>query len=474
MKKSIFSRIFSINIVTVIAGLLILAITQYIIVSQFIYRERVNNLKDNAHSIAGFIESGTAPEQLESFLYGFSRSTGTGILIIDHTGKILLASSPEDIFNKGAKRIDKKYTEEVFSNRENVLHGTLGGIYNTEMFTLQVPIVSAAKNAVLGAILISTTTPEMERMQSYLGRMMLISLILVLLISFILSFALSRHISKPIKSIGIAAKSFAQGDFSSRVEINEKHGKIEEIDELTRSFNDMAYSIEQSDSIRNNFISDVSHELRTPMTTIGGFVDGILDETIPQERQRDYLLIVKEEISRLSALVNSFLNITRLQTGNQALEISNFDINEIIRRTLVGFENKIEEKNIQVNVDLETESCLVTADMNQIRQVLTNLLENAIKFTHIGGMLKISVTQRNQEAVISVYNTGCGIAEKEQKLIFERFYKADKSRSLNKNGTGIGLFIVKDILNRHKKSITVKSREGEFAEFTFTLDKAKL
>ncbi len=473
MKKSIFSKIFSINIVTIVVGVLSLAIMQYIMISQYVYREQINGLKENAQTIAGFIERGTAPERLESFLYGFSRSTDTGILIIDRNGEILLASTPENTFNQATLRIDPKYTKDVFENREHIERGTLGNAYSSEMFTLQVPIVSVSKDAVLGAIFISAAAPEMNRMQSHLGRIILFSLLLVVLISFALSFTLSRRISLPIKNISKAAKKFAQGDFSSRVKVSENHGRIVEIDELTHSFNDMAYSLEKSEDIRNNFISDVSHELRTPMTTIGGFVDGILDETIPPERQRDYLLIVKEEIGRLSALVNSFLDITRLQTGNHTLEFTVFDINEIIRRTLVGFESKINEKSINVNIDLESETCLVKADMNAIRQVLTNLLENAIKFTDPAGEIKVLVKTRQHEAIVSVYNTGCGISENEQKLIFERFYKADKSRSLNRNGTGIGLYIVKDILNRHKKDISVKSVEGEFAEFTFSLDRGK-
>ncbi len=473
MKKSIFSKIFLLNIVTIIVGVLFLSTVQYIMMSQFVYREKVADLKENAQTIAGFIETGTAPEKLQNFLYGFSHSTGTGILIVGKNGEVLLSSAPEGIYNPSVRHIDPQYTKDVFKNRENIEKGTLGGIYKSEMFTLQVPIVSAANNVVLGAIFISTGAPEMTRMQSHLGRIILFSLFLVILISFGLSFTLSRRLSRPIKNIVSTAKKFAQGDFSSRVDIGKHAGRIIEIDELTHTFNDMAESLEKSDSIRSNFISDVSHELRTPMTTIGGFVDGILDDTIPPERQRDYLVIVKEEITRLSSLLTSFLNITRLQADSRAFEPTVFDINETIRRTLVGFEAPIEEKEIRVNVLLEKESCSVKADMNSIRQVMTNLLENAIKFTENGGDIRISVTTRQQEAVISVYNTGCGISDDEQKLIFERFYKADKSRSLNRTGTGIGLYIVKDILSRHGKEIAVKSKEGEFAEFIFTLDLAK-
>ena len=234
----------------------------------------------------------------------------------------------------------------------------------------------------------------------------------------------------------------------------------------------MAYSLEKAEDIRNNFLSDVAHELRTPMTTISGFVDGILDGTIPPERQEDYLTIVRDEVARLSGLVNSFLRLTRFETSNQNLELTNFDICETLRRTLVGFENNVEEKNLNVELNLQEEICIVRADMNAVRQVLTNLIENAIKFTNHGGLLKVSLASERSEVRISVYNTGCGISDEDKQMIFERFYKADKSRSLNREGTGIGLYIVKDILSRHGKSISVQSREGEFAEFSFKLDRA--
>ncbi len=471
--KSIFLKIFSINLVVIIASYMVLALMQSILISQFVYREKIGSLKDNAKTIAQFIENGTAPEQLHNFLYGFSHSTKTNILIIDNSGNILLSSSQGEAFNKSYTRIDEKYRKNVMSNREHLERGTLGGVYRTDMFTLQVPIVAKAQNAVMGAIYLSVPVPEMTRAQTQLYKILALSLLLVVLISMGLSFALSRRISKPIKKIGNTAKQFAQGDFSSRVEPSGKSDNIIEINELTQTFNDMAYSLEKSDDIRNNFLSDVAHELRTPMTTISGFVDGILDDTIPQDKQKDYLMIVKDEVSRLSGLVNSFLSLTRIETGNQTLEPTNFDINETIRRTLVGLESRIEEKNINIKLDMESEHQTVRADMNSIRQVLTNLIENAIKFTDRGGEIRISTETLRHEVKISVYNTGCGISPEDIKMIFERFYKADKSRSQNREGTGIGLYIVKDILNRHGKNITVDSREGEYAEFTFTLDKIK-
>ncbi|MBQ9757193.1 MAG: HAMP domain-containing histidine kinase [Clostridia bacterium] len=473
MKKTVFFKLFFNNIIIIIISTLILAMSGYVLISHTVYRERVETLKGSATAISGFINSDVAPERLESFIYGFSHSTGNSIIIIDNKGKILMVSTVGDFYSDNVAQINMEYCKDVLSGKDHINRGTLGGVYKTEMFTLQMPVVSTRPNKVVGAIFISSPAPKMLRMQLYLYRTLGIAIVCVLLLSLLISYALSKKISKPIKDMGKAAKKFAKGDFSSRVEPGKKGYNITEIEELTKSFNDMAFSLEKAEDIRNNFISDVSHELRTPMTTIGGFVDGILDGTIPPERQNDYLAIVKDEVSRLSALVNSFLDVTRNESGGASLELSNFDVNEIIRRMMVNFESKISEKEIFVDIDFDAEQCLVKADLDAIKRVLTNLIENAIKFTNQKGMIRISVKTKQQNAEISVYNTGCGISEDDKKLIFERFYKVDKSRSLNREGTGIGLYIVKEIINRHGKHIEVRSVENEYAEFVFTLDKGK-
>ncbi len=461
------------NIIVLTVGMLALAVMQYALITQYIYRERIDTLRQNSNVIAGFINSRASFEYVDNFLYGFSRSTNRSILIIDKNCKIVMASADAKFFNDSTKYIDEKYCQKVLNRKENTIVGTLGNVFKTDMFTLQVPVLAAPEQETIGAIFISAPAPEMQEMQLRILKITGVSIVLVALISLLFSFVVSRRISKPIKKIGGAAKRFAKGDFSSRVELKGNGYNITEVGELAETFNNMAHDLEMADNIRNNFVSDVSHELRTPMTTIGGFVDGILDETIPQEKQKEYLKIVKEEIVRLSGLVNSFLDITRLKNEKVALEMTDFDINETIRRTLINLESRINDKNIDIDIEFENESCLVKADQDSIKRVLTNLLDNAIKFTDENGVITIKVYSRQQEVFVSVKNTGCGIAESEQKLIFERFYKVDRSRAINRKGTGIGLYIVKDILNQHGRDIKVFSREGEYAEFVFSLSKAK-
>ena len=192
------------------------------------------------------------------------------------------------------------------------------------------------------------------------------------------------------------------------------------------------------------------------------------------EKEEEYLEIVYSECKRLSRLVNSFLEVTRNLNQKTQLQISDFDINRLITQSVVAFEKKIDEKNISVNIILCDDFCCVKADKDDIKRVITNLLDNAIKFTYPNGEILIKVTERQDEYEISVKNTGKGFSSDDGKLIFERFYKQDKSRSDNKDGTGIGLYIVKSILNRHGKSITASGVEGEFAEFVFSLEKGQL
>ena len=318
--------------------------------------------------------------------------------------------------------------------------GTMGNVFTETMFTLQVPVVGMAKR-VVGAVLISIPIPQRQRMQNELLRITAISALFVIVISFMLSYVLAKLFSIPIMDIRNSAKEFTKGKFDVRVGKRATESNISEIKELANTFNNMAYELEKVDEVRNTFISDVSHELRTPMTTIGGFVNGILDDTIPVEKQKDYLKIVRDEVTRLSRLVNSFLDISRMQADKTKLNKTNFNINETIRLTVIGFEKRIEENNIRLTLNFDTDECYVHADIDSIKRVLTNLLDNAIKFTNLNGEIIICVSEYQHDVYVSIKNTGCGIPDEQQKMIFERLYKVDKSRSINRDGTGIGLYL---------------------------------
>lgn len=470
--KTIFSRIFFINVISVLVCIVILGSMQTVLVTNYISRQSEETLKKNGDSIVALIQNNISMESLRSVLNGFTRTTQSHIIVVDERGSVLVNTADSGFVNSVPAFIPNEFCKAVLTGQRNSVIGTMGGIFNETMFTLQVPVPGAEGHAI-GAVFISIPIPEQQKMNHELFRILLSSAIVVIVISFLLSYMLAKRFSMPIHNIRNSAKAFAQGHLDARVGEIATESDIDEIAELGQTFNNMAFELEKVEDIRKAFISDVSHELRTPMTTISGFVYGMLDDTIPKEKQKQYLKIVYDEVTRLSRLVNTFLDISRMQSDKMVMKKSHFDINEAIRLTIIGLERRLEEKRIQVVLNFQTDSCYVFADSDSIKRVLTNLLDNAVKFTNQGGEITVTVKPHMQEVAVSVRNTGCGIPKEQQQMIFERLYKVDQSRSMNKEGTGIGLYLVKSIIRAHGKTITVNSEEGKFAEFTFTLDRGK-
>lgn len=470
--RSMFTKIFGTNMISMLICIIILGSTQMILLTNYLTRQNEEYLNRNVEIVVNMISDNIPLESIKNVINGFSQATGSYIIVVDSKSRVVLQTTlPRDTVDVPLY-LDKTFTKTVLSGERNILIGTMSGMFDETMFTLQMPI-KGKNNEILGAVSVSRPIPEQQKVKYDLFRIMLMSMIIIMASSLLLSYVLAKKFSAPMKSISNSTREFAKGNFSVRAsEIAEK-SNISEISELAQAFNNMASEIEKSEEIKNAFISDVSHELRTPMTTINGFISGILDDTIPADKQKEYLQIVYSEVSRLSRLVNTFLDITRLQSDKLVLNKTNFDINEIIRLGIIGLENKIEEKKINVEFDIEDECCFAYADRDSITRVITNLLDNAVKFTDFGGKIVVTVRTRQHEITVFVRNTGRGIAEEQKELIFNKFYKADKARSENKEGTGIGLYLVKNIIQAHGKDIYVNSVEGEYAEFVFKLDKGK-
>ena len=282
-------------------------------------------------------------------------------------------------------------------------------------------------------------------------------------------YLVSKRITNPLAKMSAAARAFAEGDFSVRVPIT----GYDEVSDFARVFNEMAESLENTDKTRNDFVANVSHDLRSPMTSINGFIDGMLSGVIPPEQHAHYLRVVLNETKRLSRLVTTLLDISRIQAGERKFKMMNFDICEMTRQILFSFENRIEEKNLNVEFDMNAEHLFVLADMDAIYQVLYNLCDNAVKFSKENGTLRLSVKEKNGKVTVSVYNEGQGISEEDLKFVFDRFYKADKSRGIDKSGTGLGLYISKKIIEAHKETIYAESEYQKSCTFSFTLQKGE-
>ena len=344
----------------------------------------------------------------------------------------------------------------------------LGGIYQSKHYTVALPLI-VGDQQIAGMVFVASDAGDLTDFLKEMLEMFLVSAICVIIIAFAVIYVISSNMVRPLRSMVSATESFARGDFTVRVPVTE----MDEIGKLSMAFNNMATSLAQQDSIRRSFVANVSHELKTPMTTIGGFVDGIMDGTIPPEKQRHYLSIVSSEVKRLSRLVRSMLNIARLESGEMQLQPKDFDINQVVCSTIFTFEQSIEEKQLDIR-GLDADRIMVSADEDLIHQVVYNLVENAVKFVNTGGFIEISYHNEANMTHISVKNSGEGISKEEISKVFERFYKTDRSRSQDKSGVGLGLNIVRSIVKLHGGEVIVRSTEGQFCEFTFTLPTANI
>lgn len=304
-----------------------------------------------------------------------------------------------------------------------------------------------------------------------LSRTVVSAALLVLLAILIAVYFISDRVTSPLRGMCAATRQFANGSFDVRVPVP-AHGK-DEVAQLASAFNQMAESLEHLENLRNTFIANVSHDLRTPMTTIIGFIEEIRDGVIPQEEQDHYLEIISNEARRLSRLVSSLLDISRIEAGDRKFTPTPFDICEMGRVILISFEQQIDGKRLEVEFECDRDRMMVFADHDAIYQIFYNICHNAVKFSKEGGVLRIRIrADRDRKVLVSVYNEGQGIPKADLPYVFERFYKSDKSRGLDKTGVGLGLFIAKTIIRAHGEKIWVESEEGKYCEFFFTLSEA--
>ncbi|MDR1736814.1 MAG: HAMP domain-containing histidine kinase [Oscillospiraceae bacterium] len=339
-----------------------------------------------------------------------------------------------------------------------------------ETFSRVLPEDGRARDSVAAIILITGDRRPTGTLIAAFLRVYMTTAALVMLIAFGTAYINSRALARPLHEMAACARTFGRGDFSSRA--TRWILRDDEIGELAASFNGMADAIQKSEELRRNFISGVSHELKTPMTTISGYIGGLLDGTIPPERGEEILTIVRDEIMRLSRLVTGMLDLSRHQSGQMDLNLRPTDIAELSTRILFGLESMINQKNIAVEVLVPEDALTVTADPDGMAQVMTNLLDNAVKFCNVGGKISLNVTRRNGRAYVAVRNTGQTIPPEDIPYIFDRFHKGDRSRSIDPSGLGLGLYLVRSILNAHSEDIFVISENG-LTEFMFSMPESR-
>lgn len=348
---------------------------------------------------------------------------------------------------------------------------TEGELLPTEHGKVYLLPITTEEDVCIGYVMITHDAEAQDTTMSATLRSMVVAALWIMLAALIAIYFITERIVTPLREMSRAAKRMAVGRFDVRVPVRGR----DEVAELAMAFNQMSGALENLEQMRNSFVANVSHDLRTPMTTIAGFIDGILDGVIPPEQEQHYLKVVSDEVRRLSRLVTALLDVSRLQAGDRKFDMKPFDVCEMGRQILISFEKKIDEKGLDVEFECTEDRMFVWADRDAIHQILYNICDNAVKFASERGKLKMSFTwsgsdsSRRRKAVVKVYNEGQGIPPEDLPFVFERFYKSDKSRSLDKTGVGLGMFISKTIMDAHGETISVDSEYGRYCEFTFTL-----
>lgn len=456
-------------IVVVIANTSIAAI-----VSLWYHYSTLSRIRNNfdaeasvmADLIKGNKENADLADYLKDYMTFAAKYSNSDVLIFDHSGYVF-AEEGSIYSNLEYKNflLDKDM-EQLRQGKTIERENEYKKVFNGDAYLYIKPVIDNGVliKAVAFVVPVDTIGAQMQEGYSVIW---VFSIIFTAIATYVIYYLTKKTIFNPLSEINDAAKKISKGEVQRRVKVNAK----QEITELAESFNSMADSLEKVEKNRREFISNVSHELRSPITSIKGFIGGIMDGVIPRDKENYYLQITYEEIQRLTRLVNELLDLSAMEAGKFSLVISEIDINEIIRLSVIRFETRINVKKLNVDVVLQDEHIYAIGDRDRLIQVVTNLLDNAIKYVADGGKIRINTKTKGDSVLISIFNDGPSISQEDLKHIWDRFYKSDKSRTY-KQSTGLGLPIVRNILTQLGQDIWVENGEKQGVTFYFTLKKA--
>ena len=477
--RSIYRRQFALMAGMILVSFLLLG-TAFIALSyQYIIQDRRGGLERNADNIATYtrqilLTGRNVDDSLyQAYVNSVAEIADAYVIVCDPEGVIaysvdgtttMTAEFSRSILNR---KLPAAVVQQLVETGEYNGMTSLGDIFPDQRYVSGVPVTVSTLSGeqISGMVLVAAQTANVTELWRAFITIFFFTSIVVMCIAFVATSVTSLSQTKPLKEMAEAARKFGMGEFDTRVEVGPRK---DEVGELAEAFNNMADALAKAEARRSEFVANISHELKTPMTTIAGFSDGILDGTIPPERETEALQTISNETRRLSRLVRRMLDLSRLQATENVTAQEQFDISELLVRVLLSLETKITGRGLDVEIHLPDGAVKVWGDPDGITQVCYNLLDNAIKFAREGSVITLSITTKGPRAYISVRNEGETISPEELPLLFDRFHKSDKSRSVDREGVGLGLYIVKTILNNHRESITVKSENG-VTEFTFTL-----
>ncbi|MFU0824394.1 ATP-binding protein [Clostridium sp.] len=468
-KKGLFSKMVATYILIISMSFIIIAAFLSFWFEGYFFEQRKSQLLTEAQIVSNaavqYLHGNTSLDKTNDILEYVSNYANIDIILFDRYGYAYAVS------NKEYKELigQQLLSEDLGDLREGKLierNNILTNVFKEPVHTYEVPVFY--RGLFQGAVVMNTSINEIRDPIKRVYEIIWISAIIAIISSSFIIYIFSQKILiKPLAKINDAADKIAKGEVSRRVNIESN----DEIGELARSFNSMADSLEEVEKNRRDFISNVSHELRSPITSIKGFIGGVLDGIIPKEKEKYYLSIAYNEIQRLTRLINDLLDLSAIEAGKFSLNIKPQDINEIIRLSITKFETAIKSKKINVDVWIEDKEVYVLVDKDKIIQVMTNLIDNAIKYVEPGGNIEIGARIKGQKVFVWVFDDGPNISKEDEKHIWDRFYKGDKSRT-SKVSTGLGLSIVRRIINQHNEDIWLENKDNKGVKFIFTLKKA--
>ena len=473
MRKSISVAFFSLVSTLMVLGIVLMGASEWVLFKNYFAKDRYETLDQvvgvTQRTAQYLVQQAELPEgdeldALSTKLEIIGESAEAYLFFTDNDGRVMITSSPDKL---ECLTVPEEMMEKIDASDADYYHvfGTLGGMLDGKSY-ITVSEMRNENGQPSGYLFLCSSGEQLTQFKQQFWSNFLLSACVMLLCASILTKILMRQLTDPLQKVTDAAQRFGGGDLSVRVEGVEGEG---EAADLARTFNRMADNIQMNDNSRGQFMGNIAHELRTPMTTIKGFVDGILDGTIPPDMQNHYLQLVSEETGRLARLIQNMLDLSKLESGEYQVNARMFNIWETLTGVALSAEQRINDGMIDLEGLTMDEKVLVYADPDLIHQVAYNILDNAIKFTPAGGTIKFHVEKLGPEVEISIWNSGQGISPEALPYVFQRFYKEDRSRGLHARGAGLGLNICKVLVNLSGGQIRVESQQGEWCQFVFTL-----
>lgn len=470
--KTTYRRQFTMILCLLVAAILVIGLSFLYLFDRYAQDHQKQSLDDTAQSVTELVQSYSATYlnswEFRTNLAVAARASDNDIVICNGEGVVCICMERSNCEHLG-KRLDSDTVDTLFQGEKAKLSKAVSTLYGDERMASAIAVLNSDGSR-LCIVVVSVQKAAITALTEKMLRVFLLAALLILVAALLAIPIFTRREARPIQEMAAAARQIAHGNLDVRVPTSNEN---EELEELAVAFNNMTLALKNSETIRNEFVANISHELKTPMTTIAGYLDGMLDGTIPPEKYRYYMELVSTEARRLSRLVRSMLDISRLRDqGIPADQKTNFDICEAAGQALLCFEQRINQKKLNVEIDMPDEGLTIHAAQDSVTQVLYNLIDNAVKFVNEGGTLSVCIRRNGNSAMISVGNTGKTIPPEELPLVFDRFHKIDKSRSNDRDGWGLGLYIVKTIVLAHGEDVYVTSQDGK-TEFTFSMSLAK-